>query len=62
MNTFSLRPRRNGFSRCHRDDVIRSEATLDTSWPQSVDVKNKVVLHSGGKLRKAMKHLVVQLG
>jgi hypothetical protein len=27
---------------------------LDTSQPQNVDAKNKVVPHSGGKLRKAM--------
>jgi hypothetical protein len=37
MNTFSLRPARNGSSLSHREDDIVSEAALDTSPLQIVD-------------------------
>jgi hypothetical protein len=33
------------------------KVTVDTIRPQSADAKNKVVIYSGGMLRKAMKCL-----
>jgi hypothetical protein len=38
-------------------DVIMLKVTVDTIPPQSAEAKNKVVIYSGGMLRKAMKCL-----